>query len=94
MHSNRIELDTEKAKKCRSYSCLYMSVVAVASPLSLVDGFFAGRSDVLSAAGFVAVVFFFVARAVVAPEEFSPARICVHFLNLELLCLLFRVSCI
>ena len=33
-------------------------------------------------------------RSVVAPEEFSPAGICVHFLNVELLCLLFRVSCI
>ena len=35
------------SEKYRNYSCLYMSVVAVASPLSLVDGFFfAGQNDV------------------------------------------------
>lgn len=33
-------------------------------------------------------------RSVVALEEFSPARICIHFLNAELLCLLFWGSCI
>ena len=53
-----------------------MSVVAVASPLFLVDGVvFAGQSDVLSARRFLAVVFFYVDRAefqvgVLAPEVF------------------------
>ena len=53
-----------------------MSVVPIASPLSLVDGVvFAGQSDVLSASWFLAVVFFFVARAelqvgVLAPQVF------------------------
>ena len=55
---------------------LFMSEVPVASPLSLVDGVvFTGQSDVLSATRFLAVVFFFVARAefpvgVLAPEVF------------------------
>ena len=41
-----------------------MSVVSVASPLFLDDGVvFSGQSDVLSARRFLAVVFFFVARA-------------------------------
>ena len=31
---------------------------------------------------------------VIASEEFSPARIFIHFLNAELLCLLFWVSCV
>ena len=45
---------------------LFMSVVPVASPLSLVDGFvFTGQSNVLSVTRFLAVVFFFV-----APVEF------------------------
>ena len=50
------------SEKYRNYSSLYKSVVTVASPLSLVDGFFfAGQSEMflflLSAAGFVAVTF-------------------------------------
>ena len=53
-----------------------MSVVPIAFHLSLVDGVvFAGQSDVLSVRRFLAVVFFFVARAefqvgFLAPEVF------------------------
>ena len=44
---------------------LFMSEVPVASPLSPVDGVvFTGQSDVLSVTRFLAVVFFFVARAI------------------------------
>ena len=95
-----IELNTKAAKKCLNCSCLDMSVVAIASPLPLGDGFFfAGQSDFLSAARFPAVVFFFVAEfqfgvLFLLQRSSSPARICIHFLNPELLCLLFWFICI
>ena len=52
-----------------------MSVVLVASSLSLVDGVvFAGQSDVLSATRFLAVVFFFVSRAELISSRCSRSR--------------------
>ena len=54
---------------------LFMSVVPVASPLSLVDGVvFTGQSDVLSATRFLAVVFFFVACAELISSRRSRSR--------------------
>ena len=77
---------------------LYRFVVAVASPLSLVDGVaFAVLSDVLSVPRFLVVVFSVSCAefqvGVLFPEEFrwksSPASISSHLVNPALLCLLF-----
>ena len=66
---------------CERWHCncgilsLLCTLAVCKCPLSLVDGFFfAGQSDILSAAGFLAVIVFFVAYSefqfgVLAPEE-------------------------
>ena len=85
-----------------------MSVVPVASSLCLVDGVvFAGQSDVLSATRFLAVVFFFVARAELISSRRSRSRGVSVVINLPrcgfaaflvessvVVCLLFCVICI
>ena len=91
--SKRMELNWKQrqGKKYRKYSCLYMSVVAVASPLSLVAvSSSLGKAMFSLLRGFLLLssFLFLELNFNVASEEFSPARISIHFLNPELLCLL------